>query len=343
MQKHKLWLWLGLITVAVVGIIYWLIPHSPPSSGHAQAATARTSATSSLAVSSLNSPRTTLPFLSPSQQDTEINCQLQLDSGNRLMVNEQTRNCFEYFITQYGEKSLEQIRQDFQRYIAQIHQEPALGQILDLWQRYLDYRERLGELQPPQLDPDSPQYYRSIFNSMKNLRQQFFSAYEIEGLFGVEDVYHDYTLERLSVMDNKQLSEAEKAQKLKALFEQLPEDWQANLEQLNKLEDLRALTAEIKARGGSSAELRQMRLNLVGPEATQRLEQLDVERSHWKTRVTQYLNERDQILSAGLNDAAKQQAVAELRQQYFNNPQEQLRLDTFESVHDQGGKLPFAE
>ncbi|WP_104511330.1 lipase secretion chaperone [Acinetobacter indicus] len=343
MQKHKLWLWLGLITVAVVGIIYWLIPHSPPSSGHAQAATARTSATSSLAVSSLNSPRTTLPFLSPSQQDTEINCQLQLDSGNRLMVNEQTRNCFEYFITQYGEKSLEQIRQDFQRYIAQIHQEPALGQILDLWQRYLDYRERLGELQPPQLDPDSPQYYRSIFNSMKNLRQQFFSAYEIEGLFGVEDVYHDYTLERLSVMDNKQLSEAEKAQKLKALFEQLPEDWQANLEQLNKLEDLRALTAEIKARGGSSAELRQMRLNLVGPEATQRLEQLDVERSHWKTRVTQYLNQRDQILSAGLNDAAKQQAVAELRQQYFNNPQEQLRLDTFESVHDQGGKLPFAE
>ncbi|MDO4579359.1 MAG: lipase secretion chaperone [Acinetobacter sp.] len=342
MQKHKLWLWLGLITIAVVGIIYWLIPHSPPSPGHAQAATARTSATSSLAVSSPNSS-STLSFLSPSQQDTEINCQLQLDSGNRLMVNEQTRNCFEYFISQYGEKSLEQIRQDFQRYIAQTHQEPALGQILYLWQRYLDYRERLGELQPPQLDPDSPQYYRSIFNSMKNLRQQFFSAYEIEGLFGVEDVYHNYTLERLSVMDNKQLSEAEKAQKLKALFEQLPEDWQANLEQLNKLEDLRALTAEIKARGGSSAELRQMRLNLVGPEATQRLEQLDVERSHWKTRVTQYLNERDQILSAGLNDVAKQQAVAELRQQYFNNPQEQLRLDTFESMHDQGGKLPFAE
>lgn len=97
MQKHKLWLWLGLITVAVMGIIYWLIPHSPPSPGHAQAATARTSATSPLAVSSPNSSAT-LPFLSPSQQDTEINCQLQLDSGNRLMVNEQTRNCFEYFL-----------------------------------------------------------------------------------------------------------------------------------------------------------------------------------------------------------------------------------------------------
>ncbi|MDM1770134.1 lipase secretion chaperone [Acinetobacter indicus] len=342
MQKHKLWLWLGLITVAVVGIIYWLIPHSPPSPGHAQAATARTSATSPLAVSSPNSSAT-LPFLSPSQQDTEINCQLQLDSGNRLMVNEQTRNCFEYFITQYGEKTLEQIRQDFQRYIAQTHQEPALGQILDLWQRYLDYRERLGEFQPPQLDPDSPQYYRSIFNSMKNLRQQFFSAYEIEGLFGVEDVYHDYTLERLSVMDNKQLSEAEKAQKLKALFEQLPEDWQANLEQLNKLEDLRALTAEIKARGGSAAEIRQMRLNLVGPEATQRLEQLDGQRSQWKSRVEEYLNAREQIMQSGMHDQAKQQAVKQLRGQHFQNPQEQLRLETFEQVHDQGGKLPFAD
>jgi hypothetical protein len=42
---------------------------------------------------------------SPSQADTQINCQLKL-ANNSLIVNEQTRDCFEYFITQYGEKVL---------------------------------------------------------------------------------------------------------------------------------------------------------------------------------------------------------------------------------------------
>jgi len=177
---------------------------------------------------------------------------------------------------------------------------------------------------------------------MKNLRQQFFSAYEIEGLFGTENIYHQYTLDRMDILDDKNLSESEKAQKLKELFKQLPQDWQDNLEQLNKLEDLRKLTADIQARGGSSDEIRQMRLNLVGPEATQRLERLDTERDDWKSRVNQYLSARDHIKTGGMSEAAKDQAIQQLRQQYFNNAQEQLRVETFETVHDQGGKLPFA-
>ena len=81
---------------------------------------------------------------------------------------------------------------------------------------------------------------------MKNLRKQLFSNYEIEGLFGTEDLYHEYTLNRISVLDDKNLTEAQKAEKLKALFNQLPEDWKENLQQLNKLEDLRKLTQTLK-------------------------------------------------------------------------------------------------
>ena len=110
------------------------------------------------------------------------------------------------------------------------------------------------------------------------------------------------TLPILQILENKKLSEAEKAQQLQQLFKQLPQDWQENLEQLNTLQDLRSLTAAIKARGGSAAEIRQMRLNLVGPEATQRLEQLDGQRSQWKSRVEDYLSARDQIMQSGMND-----------------------------------------
>ena len=79
----------------------------------------------------------------------------------------------------------------------------------------------------------------------------------------------------MAVMEDKKLTEAEKAKKLQDLFDELPEDWKENLKQLSQLEDLRKLTAEIKARGGSAEEIRQMRMNLVGPEATHRLESFD--------------------------------------------------------------------
>ena len=342
MQKNKLWLIIALAVIAVAAFIYWLAPkasQNDPSDQSiqqqntplAQGETATAQATSG---SSL---------LSPSQQDTEVNCQISMDGSNRLIVNEQTRNCFEYFITQYGEKSIDQIKKDFKAYIAQGHKEPALSQIYDLWDRYMKYREQLGNLQPPSDDKESPQYYRSIYSSTQNLRKQFFSDYEIEGLFGKENTYHEYTLKRMEVVNDKKLSESEKAKKLKALFDELPEDWKENLEQINKLEDLRKLTADIKARGGSSEEIHQMRLNLVGPEATQRLENLDSQRSSWKSSVNQYLTERDSIVKSNMSDSAKQQAVQQLRNQHFKSKEDQLRVSTFESVHDQGGKLPFAE
>lgn len=280
-------------------------------------------------------------FSSASQQDIEVDCKMSLDANQRLIVNEQTKNCFEFFITQYGEKSIDQIKVDFEKYIKANYQEPALSQILDLWTRYMDYRGQLGNLQPPTSNANSAKYYREVYEKQQNLRKTYFSREEIEGLFGEENLYHEYTLKRMEVMEKKSLSEAEKAKQLKSLFDQLPADWKENLEQMNKLEDLRSLTADLKARNASPQEIRQMRLNLVGAEATERLEALDTQRSQWQQQVTSYLSERDTIMQSGLSDSAKTAAINDLKQQQFSSEQDRLRLNTFETIHDQGGKLPF--
>lgn len=341
MQKNKLWILLIIAVVATGALIYWLAPSS--STGTEQNSHPSEQNLLQQTEEQAASSAQTDPFSSKSQQDTEVNCQMQLDAGNRLIVNEQTRDCFEYFITQMGEKNMDQIQQSFKAYIEKSYKEPALGQIIDLWNRYLQYRQQLGTLKSPGGSQEEPGYYAAIFNDMKNLRKQFFSAYEIEGLFGTEDIYNDYTIERMKVLADKKLSESEKAKKLKALFDDLPEDWKENLEQLNKLEDLRKLTADIKARGGSAEELHQMRTSLVGAEATARLETLDVQRGQWKNNINSYLSERDSILNSGMSDSAKQQAIDQLRTQHFSSKQDQLRAETFESVHDQGQKLPFAD
>ena len=96
MQKKKLWLIFAVIVVVILGFLIWLAPNPTvgsnqgPISSSAQNTTGLPPAASDLPHAS------GLSFVSNSQQDTEINCQLVLDQSNRLVVNEQTRNCFEF-------------------------------------------------------------------------------------------------------------------------------------------------------------------------------------------------------------------------------------------------------
>ena len=338
MQKKVLWCVLGFFILGLIACVYWLSPDSKNTSAQMSESKAQNLASSPHTDhSSLNEDA----YHSKSQQDTEVNCQLKIDSSQHLVVNSQTRDCFEYFITQYGENDLEQIKIHFGKFIQGQYLEPARSQIMDLWTRYLKYREQLAQIQAPSTKQQDKNYFQKIFNSIQDIRKRFFSASEIEGLFSSEDIYQNYTLDRMQILEDSSLSEIEKARKLKERFEELPEDWQHNLQELSKLDDLHTLTKQIKARNGSAEELRQMRTALVGAEATQRLETLDTQRNAWQQRVTSYLDGRDEIIKSNMSDSAKNQAIQQLRQQQFNSSQEQLRLRTFETVHDQGGELPF--
>lgn len=338
MQKKVLWCVLGFFILGLIACVYWLSPDSKNTSAQMSESKAQNLASSPHTDhSSLNEDA----YHSKSQQDTEVNCQLKIDSSQHLVVNSQTRDCFEYFITQYGENDLEQIKIHFGKFIQGQYLEPARSQIMDLWTRYLKYREQLAQIQAPSAKQQDKNYFQKIFNSIQDIRKRFFSASEIEELFSSEDIYQNYTLDRMQILEDSSLSEIEKARKLKERFEELPEDWQHNLQELSKLNDLHTLTKQIKARNGSTEELRQMRTALVGAEATQRLETLDTQRNAWQQRVTSYLDSRDEIIKSNMSDSAKNQAIQQLRQQQFNSSQEQLRLRTFETVHDQGGELPF--
>ena len=107
------------------------------------------------------------------------------------------------------------------------------------------------------------------------MRKKSFSDSEIQGLFGHQDIYDRYTIDRMRILEEKNLSAVEKAEKLKALFDQLPKDWKENLQQLNQLEELQTYCRDKSTWWLCRKELREMRTNLVGTEATQRLEILD--------------------------------------------------------------------
>lgn len=340
-MQAKLWM-IGLALLCVlVGLLFWISPEQQTPDTHRFQSNQNSS--QNTVVYPVVQDKKTINVVSPSQQDIEINCQFQLDAANKLIVNEHVKNCFEYFVSQYGEHNINQIQQNFQQYLQQLNSKELANNLNDLWSRYLAYRQQLTQLSQPTVTQQDPSYFQIIFTMIQQLRQQHFSAYEIIGLFGQEDLYHRYSLERMQVTQDAQLSEIEKAQKLQQLFAELPQDWQNNLKQINQLEDLRTLSQAIKKRGGTAEELHHMRVALVGEEATQRLENLDQQRQEWKSQVQHYLTQRQITLESGLSHEAKQAAVQQLRQQIFPNSQEHLRLKSFEMIHDQGGILPFAE
>ena len=89
------------LLIIILAIVYWLKPKyetRPDSANPLQPLQQQTGQ----ALPSQLSASEAISFASKSQQDTQINCQIQTDASNHLIVNEQTKDCFEYFITQYG-------------------------------------------------------------------------------------------------------------------------------------------------------------------------------------------------------------------------------------------------
>lgn len=286
------------------------------------------------AAASVNSPfKTGLENLPQSLQGTDVDGEILIDEQKNLHVTKRLRDLFDYFLSTLGEESLQTIVDRVRAYVQHRVPEPAASQVLALFDQYLGYRNALkqvdeaGGKSSDQIDPDAIERQKA---QEKSLREKYFNAEQIEAFFGDEDALDTFSLQSLRINQDKNLSDAEKARQLNELTSQLPENVQQQMKTALQGEQLQTLTEEWKKRGGSAAELRQIRQNLVGVEATERLEALDQQRAGWQQRVNQYLDQREQILNnKALSEAQQQQQIAALKQQEFDSA-EQQRLPAFE-------------
>lgn len=95
----------------------------------------------------------------------------------------------------------------------------------------------------------------------------------------------------------------------------------------------------MEEKGGSAAELRQIRERVVGAAAADRLEALDRDNASWDNRMTTWMKDRDAIMNnQGLSAQDKQQQLQNLRNSQFSET-ERLRVETLERIHDRGEKV----
>lgn len=337
---------LVLVVLAIAGVFYWLVPGGGTSSGEA----AREAVVGSPAGDGMTGTRVDpatfvsgLEGLPASLRDTEVDGELEVDANGRLKITNGIRRVFDYFLSATGEEPLESLLARIRAYIRQKLPAGPAAEAEKLLDAYVGYKRGLETIQqavPPGSQQIDISAVRRQMQEVQALRTRYFSQEVITAFFGDEDAYDQYTLARLDVMQNKQLSASARAQQLAELERQLPASLQESLKTINQYQNLQALTDDWQKRSGSPAELRQIRESLVGPEAADRLESLDQERAQWSQRMTSWLGERASILAnIGLSEQDRQAQVETARQQRFQQ-EEIVRVQSLERMHDRGEKLP---
>jgi len=262
---------------------------------------------------------------------TEVDGSFRIDAAGNLIVSEDIRRIFDYFLASIGEESLDASVSRLRTYIDSQLQEPARARARTLLEQYLSYKLELVLLERdlPQMASLDAMLQRE--SAVQALRARLFDNETHQAFFAREEGYNRFTLERLAIQHDARMSPEEKGIAVDRLRTSLPEELQdAVLPQLQQ--ELRQNTARLQAEGASAAQIRQMRQQLVGAEATTRLEALDSQRENWQQRLGDYIAAKARIeASEGLSSGDKRAAIEALAAERFDE-RERLRLDAAEQL-----------
>ncbi len=272
-----------------------------------------------------------LQNLPESLRGTRIDGYFRLDSEGRLIVEPNIVRVFEYFMSSIGEDDLSTIVERVKNLIAGAVPESAQGDAYQLLDQYMNYRQRQAELlegRDVSLMADVAGL-RESFNQTRQLRREIFGATHADALFKDDEAYMDFSLNALEMQQQGEQTELQNLQTLRELSTTLPEHHRQVVERQLVQKELSLRTEELQAAGAPPEELRQMREQLLGTEAAERLARLDEQRAAWRDKVDTIQQDYQSSLSA-LSDPDDPQAQQALLDAVFARhgipPEEQRRI-----------------
>lgn len=321
--------------VMCLGLVYWFFKPDHQTLTNSSSNKSESYTESKYSQTSANQNKE-IPQLAASLQGTEIDCPIQVDKQGKLILTVGIRSCFDYFFSSLGEKSENELISNIRQYLTSNLPDEAAKYAIYLLDQYVAYNHALKNL-TPESNFSATDYnaYQRLVNQINGFQQKYFKPEEIKALFGNERNLNQFNIDQMRIYTDKSLSTEQKASQISQLIDKLPESLGPSVKTAMQFQELQQLTQEIKAKGGTSEDIRTMRENLLGTEAAQRLEKVDQEEALWGQQVNSYLNARDQILQTGMSNETKQQSVQELRKKYFGTNEEQLRAQAYETMHDQ--------
>jgi len=264
---------------------------------------------------------------------SSVDGSIKVDSHDALVIDRDLRHWFDFYLSAIGELNLEQIIVMMQQEINQLPS-PGREQAHELLSQYLSYKQELSEYDNREslaVDQHSNiEQYSDIeqltqrLDWQMRLRRRYLSPNVVESFWQHDEVIDLYALDKLMIK-NSDLSLADKQLQLLALEQSLPDSLQTFKQDLYIAKNLLEKENALSQTEGSSA-LRQLRIQEVGVEATDRLEVIDKTHANWQARVFAYRQEMLTLSEAkGMSTIDREGQISEYRQQNFSD-KEQLRL-----------------
>lgn len=360
MSKHRRPAYLPIVIIAVViiviaaAVIVWFKPDNKPMATQQSLSASPTDKSESTLSTAQSNTQAEAPFaqsdalfvtglerLPASLKGTQVDGEIIIDEHKQLVVTEGLRRLFDYFLSALGEEEEAVIFARVERYIRHHTPEPAASQAVAIFGNYVAYlkalpdiEKRYGNLQlqaskSGELDLNAIAQQKQ---EVASLRQQYFDKTTIEAFFGAEDNYDDYSIEMVRINQNEQMSEAQKQAARQDYVSRLPDGAiKTNILQQANLNELMIRTERMKAAGASPEALYNMRRELVGVPAAERLAQVDQEDADFDQRFQQLHSQKQQILAQTTDKAKAQTQITQLEKQLFNDA-ERKRLTGYAAL-----------
>lgn len=269
--------------------------------------------------------------IAPSLEGTDIPNGLIIDANGNFVVTPPLKQLFNYFYTLLGRREESDIVRLVNAYISQNLEEPAKSQALEIFK---NYRLLEVELQSTMIDRGGSNDLDGLLGYMKErgeLRRIYLGNETADVLFGKEQAYDDYTIGRLAIERNEELTEEEVADAMNVLLDTLPPSFKKSVIRRQNLLTIRDISQRAESSTTTVEQLFAERQALVGFESAQRLQTLDEERAKWKLRYQSYREEFETIKESNLSTADQNQSVTELKGRYFSDS-EIIRVDSLDRI-----------
>lgn len=259
---------------------------------------------------------------------TEVDGELRADGDGNLIINHDLRRVFDYFLATLGEEELPAIKARIALYLHQHLPPQAAAQAWELLQRYLAYDEAFVSL--PQHD-GTVQGMQQLLRQRSDLRRAWLGQAAADAFFSLDDAFDAYSLERVALQRDENVPAAQRQARQQQLEELLPEPVRQARQQMHAPVMIEEQVAALRAQGAGEDEVRQLREQHFGPEAAERLQQLDQARREWDSRYAAWRAERAAIQASGLAEADREQALEAAMAEHFSE-QERRRVQALDRL-----------